>query len=604
MLASHQVKYVIRVFYAVCRRALPLLFLVTMARGALLSQYRYDRQADAAFDLALREYQDGRYADATRLFDSLAHTSVVHQKSTASYLMEAKALFHQNDFERSLAVVDSLEQLFPGTSYRDDIQYTRGIDYMMLQNHARAGANLLQVAERSADTALVRKSDDLLGLLINGRMSVEELERLLSSAETDDFKDRIAARLVAAFTDRGEEARAQVLLRTRLAAAPTSKYRSLLLRAGDQLHASSHMRIGVVLPLMTGAGKSGLSSIAGELLDGLSVALKEFTKNLPSTTSITLDVRDDSRDSVEALKAVTELGATPDVVCVIGPLFSNLVSAAAPIANRDHLPLITPTATTTGLSSTGPYVFQASPDYEIRGRALAQYAVGDMGLKTFAVLRTNEPMGASAVSFSSEVAKLGGTVVASDTFSPGVSMLEDQCVAIRRAVLHNERDAQKYDIPVQLDGLYIAIDDPDEINIIIPQLSFFNIRGTLLGNNEWYDESALDAHRKDLEGLTFVSDTYLDNTSAEMRRFRSSLGGSIKPTKYHAIGYDVMRMILAQTDKGVTTREELRDRLSKVSGFRGLHSSMSFDVNRVNTELHILQYHRGQLEIQIQESGR
>ncbi len=568
------------------------------------AQYGYDRQANELFESALTHYREGRYDLAARIFDSLAHAPVVNQRSTASYLMAAKALFHQNDFQRSIAVVESLQQRFPGTSYTDDMRYTLGIDYMMLQKHGQASENLLRVAESSTDSGLVRRSDDLLGLLINGRMSVAELERLLQSAQTDDFKDRIAARLIGALADQGQDGRAQMLLRSRLAAASTSRYRQALLSAGDLLRSSSRMRIGVVLPLMSGARGSGIGSIAGELLDGISLALKEYTRDLPSTTTITLDIRDDDRDSVQALRAVSELAGAPDIACVIGPLFSNLVAAAAPIANRDHLPLITPTATTTGLTTSGPYVFQASPDFDTRGRTIARYAMTQMGLKTFAVLATTEPMGSSAKSFADEIRILGGTVVASDTFSPGVSTLHDQCLAIRRAVLNNDRGAEKFDTSVHVDGIYIAIDDPEEISIIIPQLNFFNLRGTILGNNEWYDEGALDAHRKDLEGLTFVSDTYLDRNSPLLASFRSSLGGAVKPTKYHALGYDVMRMILAQTDKGMTTRELLRDRLSRVSGFKGLHASTTFNALRVNTQLHILQYRHGQLEHLSEETGR
>src|SRR5258706_463766 len=167
---------------------------------------------------------------------------------------------------------------------------------------------------------------------------------------------------------------------------------------------------------MTRSEGNGVSTLAREMLEGMNYAVSEYASKMSSGVRVTLDVRDAERDSVLAVRAVQELSASNNVVCIIGPLFSNLVAASAAIANKEHVPLISPTATTNGLAASGRYVFQMHPDFATRGKVMARYAVQVMGHHTLAVLSSTESIGASvAESFSAEVQRLGARVLAAQT---------------------------------------------------------------------------------------------------------------------------------------------------------------------------------------------
>jgi hypothetical protein len=51
-----------------------------------------------------------------------------------------------------------------------------------------------------------------------------------------------------------------------------------------------------------------------------------------------------------------------------------------------HSIIVSPTATDEGISSIGPYVFQANSTNGAKGKTMAQYAVNVIGAKSIAIL--------------------------------------------------------------------------------------------------------------------------------------------------------------------------------------------------------------------------
>jgi len=562
-----------------------------------VDQTRYDTFAERLFQKAVHDFKISDYASAAKLFDSLIRMTVIHQRTTAAYIMEAKALFSLSRFDSSVAVLKNLQERFPATSYTDDLYYTLGIDHMMLQQPRMAADQFIRVLDASPDSSLRRKAEDLLRFLMKERLNSGDMTSLFRDAKTEDTKDLVALALIEHDRSIGDDRKAQSLITERLRSDSGSVYRTMLIDLRTASGPSQRYRIGVLLPLMAGSAQKSLQQLSAEMLDGMDFALKEYTGKVSPSSTVTIDVRDAEMDSNLVVRAVQEWASSPDMLCVIGPLFSPQVAAASPIANRNHLPLITPTATTTGLTLSGSYVFQLSPDYQTRGKAIARYAFQDMGYRSFIVLATTEPMGKSGEGFAAEVTSLGGNIVSAQTFSAGVTTLKDQCVAIRHAVLGNDTDAEDFDIPVTVDGIYVAIDDAEEMGIILPQLLYFNIKGGLLGNNEWYDKENLDLQRKLVDGIILTSDTFLEDTNARLERFRSEfrLQKQKKPTKYTLIGYDVMNVILSCLSQGSARREDLQSCLSGVRAYPGLHSMITLSPDRVNSNLFILQYHHGEI---------
>ena len=99
------------------------------------------------------------------------------------------------------------------------------------------------------------------------------------------------------------------------------------------------------------------------------------------------------RDPAVAARLTKELAADQEVIGILGPMFSSTTLTAARAAQEAAIPLISPTANANGIAALVQFVFQANPDYEMRGRAMARYAVGKLGFRTMAVLAPSDAYG-------------------------------------------------------------------------------------------------------------------------------------------------------------------------------------------------------------------
>ncbi|MGA9405498.1 MAG: ABC transporter substrate-binding protein [Bacteroidota bacterium] len=156
-------------------------------------------------------------------------------------------------------------------------------------------------------------------------------------------------------------------------------------------------------------------------------------------------------------------------------------------------------------------------------------------------------------------------------------------------------DSLQYPV-TSIQAVFSPISSSSEIGIITSQLTYFNIKTTLLGSGEWNDPTELDLNKRYADGVIFSSDRWVEN-SYDYNQFASQFFQATKrqPTDNVLFGYDAMSLVLAQILNGGTTRERLTDLLAKVSDFPGYHSKISLIQDRVNSYLHILQYKKGKI---------
>ncbi len=164
--------------------------------------------------------------------------------------------------------------------------------------------------------------------------------------------------------------------------------------------------------------------------------MEDYNQDPANHVKVTLVTRDSERDALVATRGMQELTSDPDIIGIIGPVFSNVVSAVAPLANSRGYPLISPTANANGLAATGQYIYQANPDYDTRGRAVARYAIGTKGYHVLAVLAPVNSFGRfMAESFAAEALHLGAKVIAMEWYQRGAADLKSQLASIRKAGL-------------------------------------------------------------------------------------------------------------------------------------------------------------------------
>ncbi len=565
--------------------------------GLSQESFGYSASAEKKFAGAIQQFKKGDFISALGSFEILLKHDPAHQRTTAAYIMAGKSLHNLKKYRESSMLLADFLKRFPGSNYRDEAHYTLAIDYMMLQQDEEAVRHLIDVIESTTNRNLSTNAVVIFESITDERLDENILHELREKSKTEPVKDLLNLKIAERYIASGVPNRAGALLDEMLNRVPKSKHESRARILKEKISANVNLKVGVLLPFMKTSAPNSIRTISEEILDGITIATDQYRITHQITGAVTLEIRDTERESDVAVDALKDLARMKEVVAVIGPLFSNIAKACAPVAERAGLPLITPTAAADGIAALSSHVFQASPDYQTRGKAMARYAVKELGFKKLAILSTTEPIGkALAESFSREAERLGARIVVKDFYTKGASDLSDQFYNLRSAGLALTgilANVQNLEIPVDaIQGLFIPISDAEDIGILASQIKYFNIETQILGSNEWYDMQQLESNKQYLNRMSFISDTYLDKNDPRYLDFVKSFSAQMNkaPTKYTLRGYNLMKLLLDQIDRGAITRVKLTGALGSTKSYPGIGSRISFSRNRVNGELQVLQF--------------
>jgi ABC-type branched-subunit amino acid transport system substrate-binding protein len=377
------------------------------------------------------------------------------------------------------------------------------------------------------------------------------------------------------------------------------------------------LKIGVILPL-----SSSLSEQAKALLEGIQYAVNNYNRS--QKMKVELIVRDSKGNILNAIRAAQELCEREDVPVIIGELESEITAAVAAVAQANEVVLLAPTATETGITGIGPYIFQLNSTLKDRGEMIAEYAVSGLGMKRFAVLYNADDYGkAMSDAFVQKVKLLGGEILAEKWYFEGTKDLGQQFKAIREVgirrmvkdssiIVVNEDELEQYtgrrdaiyvsqSISELVDSTSLAVNTIDGIFLpvytedlpyIIPQLAFYNLGTQIFGGAFWYDMEILDTHQKYIDGAIFITDFYIDPSDFQYYRFRDDYGKTMNktPERMEIFGYDAVNLILQITKEKVLTAVEMQKILSSNRKFAGIRGVISFNQERVNPMVRLLQY--------------
>ena len=394
------------------------------------SQVEYSTQAEQVFSRAVESYRQGRFKDASAGFELVIRNLPPNQRTTAAYVMQAKCLLLLNEPVEAGRTLHVFISLYPGSTYLPDATYTMGLMYMKIQRYDDAVQSLLTAWRSNAPVR--REAFEALDRLIESSVPVDGVKELLKKAGSAEerafFWLKIGEKEAAA--ERGVDA--EVALDTLYRYYPDNPFKERTAALRRKTEERINVKVGVLLPLLLKSEPSGVKEIGNDILEGIQYAVDEYSAN--SRVKVTLETRDTERDVLVATRGVQELASDTDVIGIIGPVFSNEASAVAPLANRRGCPLISPTANANGIAAVGKYIFQANPDYEARGRAMARYAIEKKGLHVLAVLAPINSFGKfMGEAFADEALKLGAKVVATEWYERGAADLKSQIASIRRA---------------------------------------------------------------------------------------------------------------------------------------------------------------------------
>src|SRR5262245_8701703 len=98
-------------------------------------------------------------------------------------------------------------------------------------------------------------------------------------------------------------------------------------------------------------------------------------------------VEDNQSKPEEASNAVTKLITQDRVVAVLGEVASRRSLAAAPIAQKFQIPMISPASTNERVTAVGDYIFRVCFIDPFQGEVLAKFAYNDLKARKVAILK-------------------------------------------------------------------------------------------------------------------------------------------------------------------------------------------------------------------------
>ena len=261
-------------------------------------------------------------------------------------------------------------------------------------------------------------------------------------------------------------------------------------------------------------------------------------------------VEDDQSKPEEASNAVTKLVTQNKVVAVIGEVASRRTLAAAPIAQRYQIPMITPASTNEKVTEVGDYVFRVCFIDPFQGEVLAKFAYNDLKARKVAILRDQSQDYSVGLtdSVAQHFARLGGQVLPPVSYSGGDADFKAALTRIR---------SEKPDV-LFATGYY------SEAAIITRQARELGMKMPILGGDGWVGD-ALQNGREALNN-TYISNHYSgDNPDPIVQNFVTTYKKRFNrdPDAIAALGYDAIKVLADSLTRAQSTEgPKLRDAIA------------------------------------------
>ncbi len=284
---------------------------------------------------------------------------------------------------------------------------------------------------------------------------------------------------------------------------------------------------------------------------------------------IKLFIEDDQGRAEEAASAVTKLITSDGVVALIGENSSNQSLAAAPIAQANGVPMISPSSTNPAVTEKGDYIFRVCFTDPYQGKALAAFVRTNLQLENAAILvdKKNDYSVGLAEVFRKEFEALGGKILVEQSYSGGDTEFRPQLTAIRKA-------APK---AVFIPGFYT------EVGQIAIQARDLGIDVPLVGGDGWDSPVVIQIGGKSIEGSYFSDHYFVGDTRPVVQRFVTEYEKrhGRKPEATAALGYDALYLFAnAAKRAGSIDKKAVRDQIAATSGYDGVSGKITMGADR------------------------
>ncbi|MFP3921470.1 MAG: penicillin-binding protein activator [Dichotomicrobium sp.] len=264
----------------------------------------------------------------------------------------------------------------------------------------------------------------------------------------------------------------------------------------------------------------------------------------------------DTRGTAEGAKAAATEAVRDGAELIIGPLFAEAVSGAAPIAREAGVPIVA-FSSNRKVAGNGVYLLSFLAGSEVR--RIVSYAMSQ-GQRRFAALIPENELGAIVrKAFESAVEDTGGRIVALQTYKPDANSMLKPVEKIAALAKKGEEEPQ-------FDALFLP-GSSDTLPALAPLLPYFEVDTEairILGSNGW-DYSGVGREKPLLGGWYPAAEPsgWQDFT----KRYVEAYGDP--PPRLASLAYDAVSLA-ATLSEGSKGSRYTADRLTRDSGFSGV----------------------------------
>jgi branched-chain amino acid transport system substrate-binding protein len=284
---------------------------------------------------------------------------------------------------------------------------------------------------------------------------------------------------------------------------------------------------------------------------------------------IRLVVEDDQGRAEEAASVVTKLITSDSVVALIGENSSNQSLAAAPIAQSNGVPMISPSSTNPTVTEKGDYIFRVCFTDPYQGKALAAFVRTDLKLDTAAILvdkKNDYSVGLAGV-FRKEFEAAGGKIVAEQSYSGGDTEFRPQLTTVKAAA------PQAIFIP----GFYT------EVGQIAIQARDLGLTVPLVGGDGWDSPAVIQIGGKAIEGSYFSDHYFVGDARPVVQKFATEYEKrhGAKPEATAALGYDALHLWANAARRANSLDKKLvRDQIAATKAYDGVSGNITMGADR------------------------
>ncbi|RYZ76535.1 MAG: ABC transporter substrate-binding protein [Proteobacteria bacterium] len=304
--------------------------------------------------------------------------------------------------------------------------------------------------------------------------------------------------------------------------------------------------------------------------NGIKMAFEEANaKGGVKGKKLVLKSLDNQGKAEEAASAVTRLINQDHVTAILGEVASSRSLAAAPIAQQNKIPMITPSSTNPKVTEVGNYIFRVCFIDPFQGTVMAKFANDNLKAKKVAILRDvkSDYSVGLADYFQKKFKELGGDIVMDTSFQSGDIDFKAQLTQIK---------ATKPDA-IYVPGYYT------EVGLIARQARQLGITAPLLGGDGWDSSKLFEIGGSAINGNYFSNHYTTESTDPAVqdfiKKYKEKYGET--PDALAALGYDAAKVLIAAMERTADLKpDQIRDEIAKTKDFSVVTGKITMDANR------------------------